>query len=170
MFRTIGRYEDTSLGLPYPVVLINSAEEEIDDETGERVGVSIPNMEGLVATLAVTRAFHPVQLDGAEVKFIRRAIGMSAKSFAESLALAPETLSRWENGKQVVGDWADKQVRMAAIILLGDRAPASKVDPKAIIGLRSRPQRPGETIVIELQLDRHNAESNGDEWGLKMAA
>ena len=103
MFRTIPRHEEDGLGLPYPVVLIDGAEEEIDDTTGEVVGVSIPDMEELVAAVVLARVLHPLQLDHREVRFIRQVIGMRAKDFAQALDMAPETFSRWENGKQELG-------------------------------------------------------------------
>ena len=135
MFRTIERYEENGLGLPYPVVLINAAEEEINDQ-GERVGVSIPDLEELVAVIAISRALHPRKLHGLEVRFIRHALGFTAKEFAANLVLDAATLSRWENGKQDVGGWADKQVRYAAVVGLQDRALGLSCDPKDLVNLR----------------------------------
>jgi transcriptional regulator with XRE-family HTH domain len=151
MFRTLDRYDDTSLGLPYPVTLLNGAEEETDDETGERIGISIPHLEDLVSVIAIARVLLPLQLDGAEVKFIRRAIGKSAKDFASSLEMAPETYSRWENGKQTVGGWADRQVRMAALILLGDKAARIECDPKSVVDLRIQPRQQHEIPLLTVR-------------------
>jgi transcriptional regulator with XRE-family HTH domain len=36
--------------------------------------------------------------DGASFRFMRKALGMKAASLAEILGVAPETISRWENG------------------------------------------------------------------------
>lgn len=172
MFRTLDRYEDCSLGLPYPVVLLNGAEEEIDDDTGARIGISIPHLEDLIATVAITRALHPMQLDGAEVKFIRRVIGKTAKDLAANLGMAPETYSRWETGKQAVGEWADRQVRLAAIVLLLEKAARLSADTKAVVGLRIQPKRPGETPHLEIRFVKH-AEPSGhgldDEWDMPVA-
>jgi DNA-binding transcriptional regulator YiaG len=93
MFRTVDRYEEDGLGLPYAVTLIDGAEEQIDDDTGKVIGISIPAMETLVAAIAVTRASIPVQLSGDEVRFIRGVIGMGSKAFAESLEMDPSTFS-----------------------------------------------------------------------------
>ena len=136
MFRTIERYEETGLGLPYPVILIDAVQEEVD-ETGTSVGIHVPDMEGLVACVAIARAMHPQALDGRDVRFIRRALGMTAKDFASSLEMDAATLSRWENNKFAVGAWADKQVRMAAIIKLRDNLPSLSLDTKAVLGLHS---------------------------------
>lgn len=172
MYRTLESYEDRSLGLPYPVVLFNGVEEEIDDATGERVGVSVPYLEDLVATVAIARVLHPLQLDGAEVKFIRRVIGKSAKEFAANLEIAPETYSRWENGKQTVGAWADKQVRLAAIVMLRKKVARVNVDAAAVVNMRIQPRASGDVPHMEVKLvhgerfDNHD----GDEWDLKLAA
>ena len=162
MFRTIPRHEEDGLGLPYPVVLIDGAEEEIDDATGEPVGISIPDMEELVAAVALARVLHPLQLDGREVRFIRHAIGIQAKDFARALDMAPETFSRWENGKQELGGWADMGARMAAVIHLRDRAPGLSLDTKDVTGLRIRRRAEGEWPTIEVRRVRHPAGLCGD--------
>lgn len=179
-FRTLERYEDSSLGLPYPVVLVNGAEEEIDDNTGERIGVSIPHLEDLVATIAVARVLNPSQLDGAEVRFIRRVIGRTAKEFANNLGIAPETYSRWENGRQTVGAWADKQVRLAVILLLLDKVGRAHVDPAQVVNMQIHPRSPNDVPQMEIRLvhhadqdaDHHQHEfsRDTDEWELKLAA
>ena len=164
MFRTIDRYETTDLGLPYTVAILDGAEEEISDATGERVGVSIMDMEGLVAALAVGRALCPLQLDGAEVRFLRRALGKTGKAFAEAIALDPATYSRWETGKQSVGEWADKQVRLAVVVLLADRVGAPGLDPKSVVELRIRPRQDRDTIRVEV---RRTADA---AWSPELAA
>jgi len=172
VFRTIPRYEEDGLGLPYPIILIDGAEEEIDDASGEVVGISVPNTEELVAAVAITRALHPLKLDGSEVRFIRRAIGMQSKDFAVSLGMDPATFSRWENNKQECGGWADKEVRMAAVIALADQVPGLTVDAKDVIGLRIIPREGGEWPRIEMRLVRHEADASGETAGGwdKMAA
>jgi hypothetical protein len=138
MFRTITRYEEDGLGLPYPVVLIDSAEEETD-ASGAVVGVSVPDLEGLAAAVVVARCLNPLQLAGEEVRFIRDVLDMTARDLAEALGLDHATLSRWENGKQAVGGWADRQVRYVTLLMLHDRVPGLHVDPKdAIRAFRDR--------------------------------
>jgi DNA-binding transcriptional regulator YiaG len=172
MFRTIERYEDQSLGLPYPVVLLNGVEEEIDDTTGERIGISIPHLEDLVATVAIARILEPLRLDGAEVKFIRRVLGRSAKDFAAILEMAPETYSRWENGKQTVGAWADKQVRFAAIVVLREKVARVSADAEAVVNMHPLPRTTGDVPNMEVKLVHGTRRNNhdGEEWGLKLAA
>lgn len=174
MFRTLPLYEETDLGLPYPITLNDGVEEEIDDETGERVGVSIPALEQLAAAVAVARALNPLQLDGREVRFIRRVIGMPAKDLAEALEMDAATLSRWENNKHPVGAWADKQVRMAAVIMLRDRVPHISLNPADVVTLRVRSRQGDQWPTIRMVLTRRQSDACTDEpreWDtMKLAA
>jgi transcriptional regulator with XRE-family HTH domain len=176
MLRTIPRHEEKALGLPYPVVLIDCVQEEIDDVTGEPANVTFQDMEGLVATLAAAVCHFPVQLLGAEVRFIRRVLGFKANTFAESLMMDPATYSRWENGKQQVGAWADKQVRLAAALLLSERMPHARIDRKAIFALKPTLRLEGTYPHIELRRiaiavdGQEDAPAVDGEWDYKLAA
>lgn len=154
MRRVLERYEETGLGLPYPVVLIDAAVEHTD-EAGNVLGVSILNLEGLAAAVAVARAFHPVELDGREVRFMRKVLGMSATDFAENLKMDPATLSRWENNKQTVGQWADSQARLGTVAILAQRMSDLKPNMEALFSLVTRKRDEGEAWpTFELRL-RH---------------
>jgi transcriptional regulator with XRE-family HTH domain len=157
MFRRIERHEESGLGLPYPVTLINAAEEEID-ENGEQIGIRIPNLEGLAAVVVLARCLWPYDLAGAEVRFIRRVLGYTQQELAARLVMRPETLSRWESRKEdqnpsdrPVGEWADKSLRMLAALELSSKAPGSAVDPQDITALRIRLRDPNTwpTVVAE---------------------
>ena len=143
MFKTIDRYEETGLGLPYPITLIDGAEVEIDDETGVEVGVSVPDLEQLAAAVALARVLHPVQLAPEEVRFVRFVLGMTATALADELSIDKATHSRWENGKQTCGEWVDKQVRRIAVIKLAPLVPCLSIDPTSVVGLRIAQMPPG---------------------------
>ena len=173
MFRTIPRYEEISFGLPYPVMLIDSAEEEIDDATGDIIGVSIPDMEKLVACLAITRALIPQRLDGQEVRFMRLALGMTATAFADALQMDKATFSRWENNKQSLGAWADKQVRLFVVLALSQLASSSKTNPGDLIRLQVIDRQPDQWphIALKRTAGLGNPQNGPDEWGsMPMAA
>jgi transcriptional regulator with XRE-family HTH domain len=143
MRRVLPRYEEKGLGLPYPVVLINAAEEH-SDAAGNVLGVSVPDFEGLAAAVAIARAFLPVELTGSEVRFMRKVIGMSAKDFAEALKLDPASLSRWENNKQTLGGWAESQVRLATVAIVAQRIPSLKPDMEKLFRMVPRKRDEGE--------------------------
>lgn len=150
MFENIARYEEDGLGLPYPVVLVDSAEAEID-ASGAMVGVSVPDMEGLACAVALVRCIDPLQLAGEEVRFIRHVLDLSGRELAQAMGMDHATLSRWENGKQLPGAWADKQVRFIALLQLADRVHGLHVDPKAAIPLQIIPRAAGKWPQIEMR-------------------
>jgi hypothetical protein len=164
MFRTIARHEEDGLGLPYPVVLIDSAEEEIDT-AGEVVGLSVPDLEGLAVSVAVARVLHPWQLAGEEVRFLRHVLDLSGREMAEALGMDHATLSRWENGKQELGGWADKQARYITLLMLHDRVPGLHADPKAAIRLRIVTRPPGAWPVLEMRRVHVSADGAADVDG-----
>lgn len=174
MRRVLPRYEERGLGLPYPVVLINAAEEH-SDAAGNVLGVSVPDLEGLAAAVAVARAFLPVELTGAEVRFMRKVIGMSAKDCAEALKLDPASLSRWENNKQTLGGWAESQVRLATVAILAQRMPSIRPDMEKLFRMVPRKREEGEAWpVFEMRLEPQQIadapRSAGESWAALQAA
>ena len=79
-------------------------------------------------------------------------MGMTGQELAAAaVEMDPATLSRWEHDKQTVGAWADKAVRMAAVLRLQDRAPGSRLVPEDIVGLHSMPRSPDVHPEIEVR-------------------
>ena len=124
--------------------------------------ITIPDVKGLVAAAAVARVMLPTKLNGSEIKFLRKAAGLSAKDFAKTISVRPETLSRWENdGVQQIGYSEEKIFR----ILIGDRlkndpqseghALAIDYDHMAIVKMAISPIRPSENTPL-LKFERIN--------------
>lgn len=65
-------------------------------------GPAAVRFELLVAAELVKRGLR----GGASFKFMRKALGMKAIEIAEAFNVAPETVSRWENGQREV-DWPE---------------------------------------------------------------
>ena len=173
--RILDRYEEHLMGLPYPVVLLDAAEEITDQEDGQVLGVAVPDAEELAAAVALALCFMPVRLTGAEVRFIRRVLGMTGQELAAAVEMAPATLSRWEHDKQGVGGWADKGIRMAAVLRLQDRAPGSSLRPEDVVTLPLSPRPDGINPEIEVRRVRPEhalAELDVKGWdaAAKMAA
>jgi DNA-binding transcriptional regulator YiaG len=174
MRRVLQRYEENGLGLPYPVVLLNAAVEH-SDAAGNVLGVSVPDLEGLAAAVAVERAFLPVELTGSEVRFMRKVIGMSAKDFAEALKLDPASLSRWENYKQTLGGWAESQVRLATVAILAQRMPTLRPDMEKLFRMVPRKRDEAEAWpLLELCLQAPPTAEAGipveESWAALQAA
>lgn len=71
----------------------------------------IPNVKGLHAAIADRLFRKETSLAGPEVRFLRKEMGMKAKDLADSLGVSPVTVSRWETGKERIGDTTDRLVR-----------------------------------------------------------
>lgn len=167
MSRVLERYEEHLMGLPYPVVLFDAAEEITDPDNGAVLGIAVPDFEELAAAVALALCFMPARLTGAEVRFIRRVLGMTGQDLAAAVEMDPSTLSRWENGKQTVGGRADKAIRMAAVLQLQDRAPGSHQHPEEIVGLRLGARAEGsnpEITVRRVRPEHEIAESEAKGW------
>ncbi|MBB4286823.1 helix-turn-helix domain-containing protein [Roseospira goensis] len=129
-------YADDLLGLP--VVLRNAVVRETCTACGATT-TEIPDLDGLTAALAVTRGLYPLQLTGAELRFLRKATGMNARDFADAIDLDTASLSRWENDKQTLGGYAEKVMRVFVCEALHDQAPAIPYAAGMIARLKLRP-------------------------------
>lgn len=165
-YRLLERHEESQLiGLPYPVVFVNSIKEYIDIGDGTPA-LEYPNPDELSVLLALVLCFLPVRLIGAEARFIRRVMGMRGKDLAAALDLTPETLSRAEHGKKDISPRFDKMLRMAAVLCLQDRAHRVGGEPKAVVSLHPAPREPGSWPVIEAHYVQLNRETMG--WDVRL--
>jgi transcriptional regulator with XRE-family HTH domain len=138
-------FEVDTLGLPFPVTVKNAVIERRDAATGEVIGHAIPDLDGLVAAVAMARALTPLALRGAELRFMRKAIGMKSKDFAEAVGLTASSYSRYENDNDQMGSFVEQIVRELVCEELKGRAPAIDYSPRMIIGmtiLREWPEEP----------------------------
>ena len=94
---------------------------------------AIPDMQGLVKTVALQRALIPIRLAGKDIKFMRRALDMTQKQFAEAMDLkSVETVSRWENDVPGAGSFIEKTARHNICALLHKEVFFSEYDPAII--------------------------------------
>lgn len=76
---------------------------------------SIPRIEELHRVIAQALAEKPGRLQGSEIRFLRKNIGIPAKMIARILGLTPETYSRVENEKNPgLGKAEEKLFRLMA--------------------------------------------------------
>lgn len=76
----------------------------------------IPNIKQVHKWIAEYLLKKQGPLTGEEFRFLRKAMGKSAKETAERLAVNPVTISRWENNKEKIGPQSDRLLRMAFIL------------------------------------------------------
>lgn len=109
-----------------PNVYLKDVIEFICEECGTSF-VDIPEPVQLHIILAISISNKPMKLTGPEVRFLRKEIGMTGKSFAEYIHIDPVTLSRWENDK---GDSNrensnDQLIRLAFKVIICERLKAT---------------------------------------------
>jgi len=129
-------FVDEQMGLP--VVLLESVYEA---QSGEVSGIIVPDLPGLEAAMAMARIMDDFKLNGREIRFLRRALGLKANELASFLDVAAETLSRWENEKEPISTNPERVLRMRVFNALRGRAPGVKADLSTILGMKFRTVR-----------------------------
>ena len=88
----------------------------------------IPNLDGLLRTVAVAIVTSRLPLTGAEVRYLRKYLGMSGEQFARILHTDKSTLSKWETGAVNIGSKSDLLIRAVALNLgRGLRGEAERI-------------------------------------------
>jgi putative zinc finger/helix-turn-helix YgiT family protein len=103
-------YRYTECGLPNVVI-----EDAVKVTTCGRCGetyTSIPAIEGLHREIAAAVIRKKGRLAPAEIRFLRKYLGWSGADFAKRTGTKPETVSRWENGRALMGPQADRLLRL----------------------------------------------------------
>jgi putative zinc finger/helix-turn-helix YgiT family protein len=137
-------YRYTECGLPNVVI-----EDAVQVTTCERCGetyTSIPAIEGLHRQIAAAVIRKKGRLAPPEVRFLRKWLGWSGVDFARRTGTKPETVSRWENGRAVMGPQADRLLR----VLVAKETPLMEysVDVLAQIAADHGPTTP---VRVELE-------------------
>lgn len=145
----------TYKGFGFPVQLINAATVSTCEACGESE-YTIPNIPGLMAAVALQRVMLPYKFTGADIRFVRKAIGdnVSSALLAKHLEVTPETFSRWENDKLVISPTTEKLLRIVVALMLKDKAPAMEFDIQKLADLRVQsawdPNASPELMAFEL--------------------
>ena len=77
--------------------------------------VEIPLIVQLNQALANTLIRKPTRLTGAEIRFLRKALGWSGVDFARHMGVDAATVSRWEAGQRM-GASAERLLRLAVSV------------------------------------------------------
>jgi DNA-binding transcriptional regulator YiaG len=102
-------WEDVDL----PVTLKNV--EQVKCAKCGNVDVIIPQLSRVMRLIAVAVIRKPYRLTGAEVRYLRKHLGMTGAEFAALLPVDKTTLSKWENDEDPVGEQSDRLIRMIVI-------------------------------------------------------
>lgn len=127
-----------------------------------RIRAEIPAIKPLMRRIARDLVVNPESLSGEEIRFLRKRAGMKSAAFAKLLGVEAETLSRYENDKQVAAESVDKLIRFAYALNCDDvelSNTTKELIQSALIEWRARDM--GSRIVLKME-DR--------EWSEAVAA
>jgi len=82
----------------------------------------IPNMEGMLRTLAFALIKSKLPLSGPAVRYLRKYVGMTGEQFARMLHTDKTTVSKWETGSAAIGSKSDLLIRSVALLLIKSEA------------------------------------------------
>jgi len=114
------RFDDMGL----PVDLLNI--EVIECSHCGAIDPIIPNMDGLMKVLAIALICNPCKLNGAEIRYLRKYVGKSAREFSRYLNVDHTHLSKLENDRYEITPRLDKLVRLIV----------SSMDPEIAAGAK----------------------------------
>ena len=81
-------------------------------EKCKEVYVSLPSIDGLHRVIGgFICSKRKALLTPAEIKFLRKDLHLKSKGLASALGIRPETVSRWERGKEPIGETQDRLLR-----------------------------------------------------------
>jgi DNA-binding transcriptional regulator YiaG len=109
-------------------------EELVADETMRRFELSV-----------AARLAHIGEASGEALRYMRKALGLRAVDLAELLALRPETISRWENGRATV----DRGAFAALAAAISDEL-AGRHATLDVLRALGRPRRTPAVVAIDL--------------------
>jgi transcriptional regulator with XRE-family HTH domain len=112
----------------------------------------IRDLEGLGAAIAVGRVLSPVKLNGKEIRFLRKALGLKAMELASKIETTPETLSRYEQDKMPIGLKYERQLRMLVAATLSKKVPAINIDMLSILSMEISPIRNQVEVPMSFEL------------------
>lgn len=162
----IPSYETELFGLP--VIIQNAVLHHVCPACGFD-GIEIPDVEGLEQAIALARVMDPAVLTGADIRFLRKACGMTGKRFAEALGCQPETLSRWENGSASQGSHgsvSDRTIRQTVWGLLFREVPAIDIAPDHFQTMTVHPGPAGRIVMERVRLKNAVTREKSTEWDL----
>ena len=116
--KRVGLYRYTESGLPNvflaDIKVIECAECGV-------VSPVIPSILKLHATIAEAIAMKPSTLTGAEMRFLRKQLGLSAVQWSSYMKMDKASVSRLENGHNPIGRQTDALIRLLYFRLLEEK-------------------------------------------------
>jgi DNA-binding XRE family transcriptional regulator len=134
--RVLPKYVPKNLGIS-GIVLFNAVSEQRCDHCGSIESISIPNLNGLMASIAACRISLPAKLNGTEWRFLRQVIDHTATELAHSLDIRKEAISRIENSAEPAGPHLEIRFRIFVYVKVR-RFTRIKVNLEALLTMPLR--------------------------------
>lgn len=80
----------------------------------------IPRMNEMMQVLALAIIHKPMKLEGHDIRFLRKYLGMTGQELATLIGVTKSTVSRWENNADDVGPHNDRLIRLISLFLSDD--------------------------------------------------
>lgn len=81
----------------------------------QAVRLMIPAIEELHRVIALAVLRKRSRLTGAEVRYLRKYIGLSGQDFAKRIGVSPEIVSKWENEHTHIGPQSERLLRLLVV-------------------------------------------------------
>lgn len=101
---------------------LTNVETGICNDCGERI-VSILRSTELMKLIGESILLKPTNLNGAEIRFLRKNLHLKINEFAQLLGVDRVTVSRWENGHEKPSRSVDRLVRLTYAVETGIAEP-----------------------------------------------
>ena len=79
--------------------------------------IIIPRMEKIHRTIAQALANSPSRLNGEQLRFLRNHLGFTGEKLASYLHTDRTKISKWESGKDPIGNTTDRLLRLLVTVL-----------------------------------------------------
>jgi len=109
--------------------------------------ITIPNVQGLIAAVAISRVMIPFKLCGKDIRFLRAALDVTAQELSSKVEVRADGISRWEHDKEVISSRSEKLLRLYVGEKLHHQTKV-KFDVDAVFSMRFQAWRPLERPLL----------------------
>jgi putative zinc finger/helix-turn-helix YgiT family protein len=117
--------------------------------------VAIPQIEDLHRAIAQALIRKTSRLNAAEIRYLRKYLGWSGADFAARMGTTPETVSRWETGKEPMGPVADRLLRL----MVAKQEPISDYSLDLLAVIAKQPPHEAERWKLTMDDEGWHAET-----------
>lgn len=122
-------------------------------QTDEGPAVVIQNMDGLHRAIGDEIARNKKALDGADIRFLRKEMGLTQAELADLMGTTDQSVARWEKDENVAPGPAGLLLRLIYIAWRG-----GKIDPRKLAEqLREKDAPRKSRITLEAKRNRWHA-------------